>query len=323
MKTQNNTLIDKLEGLRNFLHASVIAKTLVWEDENNNGSWSKLWTSFDNIYDAQQAIERFKLGDTGKLGVFGLLQAMTVQQDAIKHLEQAVGLNPTLLTDMPILKEIRNVRDETVGHPTNTKRSKGKNTYQEGTITYTSMWAGEQGATGHGFLEYYIWSNLGSERKSVDLNAAISDQGPQLSTVLQKVINELEKKETAHKNKFKGNRLNESFHQVGYLFSKLYSSEHSREHSKVCFNDLDRQYQKFKDGIVERYGKQALSDSQAVPGTYEECKKLDEIMKRIRARIMLPDDTDDLELDVYVESAQHSFEELEKHARLTDERFIK
>jgi hypothetical protein len=314
------TLLARLEELRNFLHSSIVAKTRAWE-ERDKGSWSKLWTSFDNIHDTQKAIERFKVGDTGKLGIFGLLQAMVVQQDAIMHLEQAMGLNPTKLADLPRLKEIRELRDETTGHPTNTHRKGRSSSYSEGTITYTTMWANESTSDSKGILPYYVWSATGSARREVDLYQAIDDQARILEDIIQEVIDELARQESEHKKRFIGSELQNLFQQTNYLFSKLYSYEHTREYSQSCLNQLEKEYVTFKEEMIKRYGKLALKDYQAIPGVYEECKKLDEVIRRVRERILLADGADELELDVYIESAQHSFEQLEVFAKEVDETF--
>lgn len=315
-------LIHDLEELRAFLHTSVLAKNQAWEDHNENGTWSKLWTSFDNIHDCQRAIDRFKVGDTGKLGIFGLLQAMAVQQDAIKHIEEAVGLSPTKLLDLPLLKEIRDVRDETTGHPTKTLRDGRQNSkYTAGTITYTSMWTGNGENLKENILEYYVWSASGAERKKLDLNKAMRDQETELSKVLQSVTKKLKENENAHKRKFKDNKLQDVFHQTDYLFSKLYSSETSREYARSCLSQLHNQLAEFKEGVIARYGKQALNDHQAMPGTYEICQQLDQVIKRVDDRIMLPATTDAIDLDVYVESAHNSFKELIDHAKEIDDKF--
>lgn len=314
-------LIGKLEELRNFLHLSVIAKTFVWEDKNNNGSWSKLWTSFDNIHDTQQAIERYKQGGTGKLGIYGLLQAMSVQQDAIKHLEQSVGLTATKLIDMPELRQLRDVRDETTGHPTNTRRARNNSQYTDGTITYTSMWTSENNLGESSKLSYYVWSVNGADKKSIDLDEAIKSQAIRLTEIIVKVTKELKKKEAAHISKFKGKKMTDIFNQTNYYFSKLYSFEQSREYSRICFKTLEKQYNEFKEGIKKRYGESALSDSQAVPGIYEDCKKIDELMSRIGNSIMLGDDTDVFAFDIFVGAAAQSFEQLAIYAKETDDRF--
>jgi hypothetical protein len=280
-----------------------------------------LWTSFDNIYDTQEAIQRFKVGDTGKLGVFGLLQAMAVQQDAIMHLQEAVGIEPTRLTDMPALQAIRDVRDETIGHPTSTRKEGLKSNYAKGTITYSTMWAGNSQNLKNNSLEYYVWSSSGPERKSAELDQAIVEQELQLNKVLQEVIDELTKQEKEHKLLFKDSGLKGVFKQVDYYFSKLYSYEQTIVYSRSCFRSLKEQYEEFKKGILQRYGKQALNDSQAVPGIFEECKKLDQVMDRIEDRIMLEVGVDELELDIYIESAQNSFKQLENYAQETDNRF--
>lgn len=56
------------------------------------------------------------------LAIYGLLQALVVQQDALCHLAEALQARPVRLNRHKRLAEIRNIRNWTVGHPTKVDR---------------------------------------------------------------------------------------------------------------------------------------------------------------------------------------------------------
>lgn len=85
--------------------------------------WALFCTCLDTLGDTQSAIEAFK--ETSKeankselyLRVYGALQAMFVQQDALHNLAELLGISVDIKTD-PCVKSIRDVRNNIVGHPT-------------------------------------------------------------------------------------------------------------------------------------------------------------------------------------------------------------
>lgn len=89
--------------------------------------WNKLCSSMDVAEDTELAIKSY-LGrkepkDEGLkyLHLYGLLQSLYVQQIALNGICESFGL-PCILNE-PCLKQIRNERNDSIGHPTN--RSSG------------------------------------------------------------------------------------------------------------------------------------------------------------------------------------------------------
>ena len=98
----------------------------------------------DTIEDAQLAIEEYRLLDfsknqTGKgklyLAVYGVLQGIFLQQDALMNLANALS-SSYKIDDYQVLKEIREIRNQSVGHPTSYRR---KNTESYYAISRSSL----------------------------------------------------------------------------------------------------------------------------------------------------------------------------------------
>lgn len=96
--------------------------------------WNQLCSSMDVIGDTDSAIAAYlgspPIQDVGQLYLlaYGLLQVLFVQQDAVRHASEAVGLNYEFPQDLMAVREIRN---NAIGHPT--KRG-GKNAESFGIV---------------------------------------------------------------------------------------------------------------------------------------------------------------------------------------------
>lgn len=101
----------------------------------NLAMWGQLASSLDTISDCEMAINAYLAGPTEEeqspvedLGVlylktYGVLQALFVQQDALFTLLESLDVSFDL-DDYPAFREIRDIRNRSVGHPTKLERKK-------------------------------------------------------------------------------------------------------------------------------------------------------------------------------------------------------
>lgn len=289
----------------------------VWR-KKHKGAWNKLWSASDNAEDTQVAIDEFMSRGTGKLGMYGVLQAMVVQQDAIMHIEEALGLVPTQLQDTPEMREIRTVRDETTGHPSGTRRNGVMSSYKDGTISYTSVSLAKSSSR---VLEYVIWSKDGNEFKKIDLEEAIKKQEEALCRVVDSVIERIQQMEEEHKKKFKDESVQAKLDQTGYFIQKLWPHVEDRQHSEVCLGILRDEYNAFKKAIKARYGHDVFEDSVGRPSLTYTVEKIDKRFPKVEKMILIGQGVDKLDLEVYVESLDNAFEELREIAKEIDGEF--
>lgn len=97
--------------------------------------WLQLASSLDAIGDCEMAINAYlsepmrgSASPVEELGVrylkvYGVLQALFVQQDALSNLLESLNVSLDL-DNYPELQEIRNIRIRSVGHPTKVNRKK-------------------------------------------------------------------------------------------------------------------------------------------------------------------------------------------------------
>src|SRR2546421_677723 len=94
---------------------------------SNRFIWHQLWTAMDIIDDVESAITAYVENefpsDLGEkyLRVYGALQGLFIQQDALLDLIKAI--HPARVIRLnDVLKDIREARNASVGHPTNLNR---------------------------------------------------------------------------------------------------------------------------------------------------------------------------------------------------------
>ena len=223
---------------------------------NNSATWIQISSSLDVIGDTELAFEAYdKAPPTDDAGaiyilVYGVLQALVLQQDAVRHLVEALGLDSELGSEPDsLLLEVREVRNASVGHPTK-RRSKRLEPARSHFISRISM-------TKTGFQLITVYANHDPPQfKGVSLPELIVTQRSQLRTSLNQVVALLQKEEAEHKAMFKDDMIAAAFHPTtDYYFEKIYESipaskpsEYGRRHVELIVEAVER----FKAKLAER-----------------------------------------------------------------------
>jgi hypothetical protein len=211
-------------------------------------AWNQLCSSLDVIGDTELAIDAYDAApETDDAGatyilVYGVLQALILQQDAVLHLAEALNLK---YDADPLLSEIREVRNASVGHPT--KRHGQPRSHFISRISMTK--AGFQLLTvypGHGPAQF----------KGVSLPGLIATQRSQLASILGQVASSLQREEAEHKAMFKDKKLAAAFPTTtDYYVEKIYESipaGKSREYGRLHVTLIAEAVERFKALLAER-----------------------------------------------------------------------
>jgi hypothetical protein len=304
-----NTLADHIDG-------SIVYKQRIWEGRLE-GDWSKFWSSYDALRDSQQAIGEWVSSEKPqRLELYGLLQALIIQQDSIKHLQEAMGLTPVYIKDnYPDLNKMRMARNHLAGHPSQNKF--GTRDYKDGTQTHTTIGYNKDSR----IIEYVVSSVNGSERHKLVLQDFVNAQELMLLEQLKTIMSKIEKEDNTHKTSFEQNSLSEMLHTADYLASKAYSFERDPFYAQTAIKSLVQIYADFKKEICKRYKVPTLSETIHIPGLVGEIDKTDKVLPRVVDMLKNREDTDNLDLDVYAESLHNSIRHLQKMAEEIDKEF--
>ena len=173
-----------------------------YELSRDKGKFSQMCSSLDVIEDSEQAITAFESSDFGEdvafgyLAIYGVLQAAYLQQDALRNLCEALAIN-VYPSSCQSLKELREVRNASVGHPTKQDRKKPTAYNQISQIT--------MGVHGFDLLTFTDDGGYGSRR--VGLPRLITGQRHAVNDTLLKIIEELKKERESYKAQFRMNKL--------------------------------------------------------------------------------------------------------------------
>src|SRR6266487_2877884 len=116
---EHQSIHEQEERIRDLINEPRKQYTLI----KKLGLWHQLCSCLDVIGDTELAIAAYTVQELGPdkgaayLAVYGLLQALFLQQDAIFNLCESLGISDTI-SNYPRLQEIREMRNASIGHPT-------------------------------------------------------------------------------------------------------------------------------------------------------------------------------------------------------------
>ncbi len=209
-----------------------------YELRQNKPLFSQLCSCLDVIEDTEDAISAYIEKDFGQdkpslyLTIYGLLQAFFVQQDAVNNLREALGVKET--TDIyPKLREIKEIRNDSIGHPTKRNQRKGK------LISYHHITQITLNKSGFTLTSYYS-DDSPPQFKYIDIPDLIKEQNKYISAILSTLLINLEEEERKHKEKFQMEKLLALFpNTLDYYLEKLSEGVHRDESVNLAEGCLD------------------------------------------------------------------------------------
>ncbi len=126
VESGSNSVEETLSKLRDLINSSTHKRKKLIDDRKK---WLIVCSAMDVIGDTELAIKSYEDTkekiDDGKtyLFIYGLLQSMYVQQDAVTNIRKTLNVPPFNKDEEEKLKYIREIRNDIIGHPT--KRERG------------------------------------------------------------------------------------------------------------------------------------------------------------------------------------------------------
>tara|TARA_R110000868_G_scaffold104453_3_gene287595 strand:+ start:55 stop:1035 length:981 start_codon:yes stop_codon:yes gene_type:complete len=243
--------ITKLEDeVRKYINTTRYQNNLI-KDGNN---WNQICCSLDTIGDTLYAIDSYvKTEFPSDLGlkyiyIYGLQQALFIQQDAIKHLSEAFKID---YSHSDKVNEIRNFRNASIGHPTKQDRIKG----EAKKVYYNYLSRPSLSKDGFSLMRC---SDGDTNFEKINILDVISSHFNEIEKAYKLIVKVLKEADRMHKEKFKDKLLVDIFHSsLGYYFEKIAQGIYSPEGSNVEFaiSMLDiviETYSKFEVALQER-----------------------------------------------------------------------
>ncbi|WP_439182247.1 hypothetical protein [Carboxylicivirga taeanensis] len=279
----------------------------------DKAKWNKLCASMDVIGDTQLAINdffslpSFSSNNGGYLYLYGLLQALFLQQDAINHLSEALfGKEINWKKDYPDIYHVRELRNDSIGHPT--KRGKDKSFHF---IARYSI------SNGH-FRLMSHYSDLNKHLfRDVKIQELKDKQENSVVGILDNVIELMEKEYEAHKKQFTDNKISELTNGISYSISKVYEGIYnSYPLAEMNFSIIKSTIESVKEQIIKRYGKIS-----ALQGVEDVIRRIDYILERMNVWISEDNLLNNYDAEVFMDSFSDRVVELETMLKEIDEEF--
>lgn len=112
---------DLMDKIRSIFNISEV-QHIIWEIEGRD-KWAQICVSMDTIGDCEYAIREYKNDKSKYLRLYGLLQSFFLEQDAVYSLYACcfpeLPKKNIFMVNYPELSEVRRIRNESIGHPTN------------------------------------------------------------------------------------------------------------------------------------------------------------------------------------------------------------
>lgn len=311
--------------IRDYFHNSTIKKTNVFS-RREHGDWNQFCVALDTIADTCFAIENFKKNSedlfikNSYLIVYGVLQALYIQQDAVNFLKKALFGNDNNIDwnskKYSELDKIRQVRNETVGHPVKKGEKNKKSKYIDDEITSCTI---DRSTLTKDGLRYTLWMYSKTESKTIKFSEIIDLQDKYLSAELELIMKKMQKEEKQHKKNFKGEKLADYLNKESlYNVSLIYGFQSNDHLAWPSFDYHYTQYKKVRKGLEARYGK--MENTLRIPGTEMVIKKLDYIFSKIES-LKNTGKFDNYELEIYIDALDTGLNELKTHLMEVDKEF--
>ena len=256
-------------------------------------SWNMMCSSLDVIEDTDYCLEAFLTTnidglDTGNkyMYVYGTLQALIVQQDAVKHLTESLKIP---YTPDQKLKDIRDIRNDSVGHPTKRGGGTGRafNFISRITINNQGFELGTTYADGSPDCS-----------KDVNIPNLIATQRNILMAVLESVVKTLRTEEMEHRREFADTNLTGAFPpDLSYHLRKILEAVGQSGDARLGSINVDyilKCIEEFKTKLAERDILEAYESL-----TYN-LKLVDYPLQELKKYFCTPDETHINERDAHI-----------------------
>lgn len=214
----NDTIADLEAKIRDRINSRRKQHELL----TRKADWNRLCSALDVIGDTELGLDAYMahaiVEDAGiqYLHVYGALQLLQTQQDAVAEICAALQIKPQASPKIPLVRE---VRSSAVAHPT---RQQENNRSKSNFIVRATM-------SQHGFTLFTLvadeWPHT---ERHVSILELVELQRGALAATLSEVITVLDEAEMKHREQHKREKLSNCFPStLGYYFSKIFEAIHS------------------------------------------------------------------------------------------------
>lgn len=228
--------------------------------------WNKLTSALNVLEDTSWAVEYYLEADYPKdvkgkyLFLYGLLQALYVQQDAVRSIYFGLfdkELKKGISSHIQKALKVRNLRNDTIGHPTDL----GESTKKELDLKQVySISIAQFSMTKESFYycKYNAKDRSNDSIENVNVMQAIEDNAKCINDILQRVVNDLDKEFKEYIEKHRDRKMADIFNTLHYAEEKALLDDVMQSWG---YNATKEMVTKCEEELVKRYGSVDTVDS--------------------------------------------------------------
>jgi hypothetical protein len=264
-------------------------------------NWDLTWAAMDTIEDTELAITSFTKSKAGNdqgaeyLRIYGLFQAIFMQQDAVRNLAEGLNLPEIDISAYAEASEVREMRNKYFGHH---KYKRNGSTSYHG---ISRMTVGGDSVT--------AWTYPNFSTEEINLKNAITVNQKYILNSLKEVLTNMDKKKSEYANTIKDKL---SIDKQSYAFEKIFSWVYGETADRCVMTGaglriIDASLTSLETGLNLRY--ENLSGLGDVERTIKKSKYLLTVINDLFANNPTGMGGD-FDAEIYVESLQNCFDEL-------------
>lgn len=257
-QTEIISTLDCIDELRMLITRFLMGMDGVRESQTDPDNWDRMCNSRDIINDTAYAIESYVKSDYPEedpglkyIFTYGILQTLFLQQDAVENLFKAFQKHYQQGEEFHYkrgdeLREIRKLRNETIGHPIGTKY--GSFNYID--RSSLSKW-------------FFKWSRSskesGNELLPVDLFSVLKRQTLAIKSDLEILVRKIEEADKMRHEKHRDRLMAICKDNIEYLLQTVAEGinsplTHNQTRALRTLGTIENRYLEFESGMKERGG---------------------------------------------------------------------
>jgi hypothetical protein len=276
--------------------------------------WLELCVSMDVIEDTYLACEAYKsLRETKDKGtiylvIYGVMQCLFVQQDALQSLCEAVAY-PFRIRDVSVFKDARRFRNVSVGHPVNSKRA--DRDFPHNFMIQVRMTPSSFDLHSHGKEKTRL--------SKVELAKLVGQQEREVRGVLQKVVIAMKEREIEHRKKFRSKKLVDVIRQSDYPMQKVFEAawnEENYERGAAMLRPIEEAVNALVNALKERD-----IEISSYHGIDDALKKMTYPLGRLEGTFSRKENNDPALVEILADYIARKLDTLKEGARIIDDEY--
>lgn len=307
VKDSKNVMVKSIKSIEELSRElrNIANKNIFLSNIKRHGlNWDLIWAAADTIEDSELAIQSYTSTKANSgvgseyLKIYGLFQAMFMQQDAVMNLAEGLNIEKIDLNSDSRASGVREIRNKYFGHPTDKtiKGTKGK--------TYHGI---SRMSVGDDVIDAWTYPNFSSE--TININESIETNRRFIEMAMKKINLNLIRKSDEFKHSIDSEI---EINQQSYAFEKIWSWVYATDSQKANMAEfgiatIKSELTKIKEAIDLRY------EDIAGIGDYKRLmEKSAFLIKSIEETIRSNPNgaSGEFEAEIYVEALHKNYKEL-------------